>query len=84
MPRFKDYIMQQRQLAYEAKNSDLMRITEELANVAFADIKDENVPVAQKVKSLEILLKALREDAAAQESSNIITVGIEDDEDDED
>lgn len=82
MPRFKEYIAQQRQLAYEAKNIDLMRITEELANVAFADIKDENVPVAQKVKSLEILLKALREDAAAQKSSDI-TIGLEDDDDED-
>lgn len=82
MPRFKEYIAQQRQLAYEAKNIDLMRITEELANVAFADIKDENVPAAQKVKSLEILLKALREDAAAQKSSDI-TIGLEDDDDED-
>lgn len=83
IPEIAEYIAEQRQAAFDAKCIDLTRVTEEIAKMAFCPNGDEYIPASVKAKALEMLQKALREDAKAQqESKEEITIGLEEDDED--
>lgn len=71
-PPIASYIAEQRKIAFDSRCIDLQRVIEELSKVAFSKIDDPNIPASTKVKSLEILLKTLKEDAAATEEEQIV------------
>lgn len=61
-----------------------MRVTEEIANLAFCKKGDEDVSATVKLKALELLQKALREDEKAQNNnSDNIVIGLEEEKEDE-
>lgn len=83
IPEIAEYIAEQRQAAFDAKCIDLTRVTEEIAKMAFCPDGDKYIPASVKAKALEMLQKALREDAKAQnESKEEITIGLEEDDED--
>lgn len=83
IPQVQEYIKQARQAAYEEKCIDLTRVTEEIAKMAFCPNGDKDIPPSVKLKALEMLQKAMREDAKAQqESKEEITIGLEEDDED--
>lgn len=83
IPEIATYIAEQRQAAFDAQCIDLTRVTEEIAKLAFCSEDSKYVPASVKAKALEMLQKALREDAKAQnESKEEITIGLEEDDED--
>lgn len=80
IPAIKEYIAQRRQEAFEEQCIDLQRVTEEIAKMAFCPSGDSYIPAAVKAKALEMLQKAMREDAkvAATKQDETITIGVED------
>lgn len=49
-------------MAFEDKCIDSMRITEEIADLAFAPKGDKDVPPNVKLKALEILNRSIKDD----------------------
>ena len=80
IPAIQEYIKQRRQEAFEDKCIDLQRVTEEIAKMAFCPNGDSYIPASVKAKALEMLQKAMREDArlAATKQDETITIGVED------
>lgn len=77
IPAVQEYIQAARKALYEDKCIDLERVTMEIANMAFADKTDKYVPPSVKIKALEMLQRALREDMAEQAKGQDNTVVIE-------
>ena len=80
-PFISKYIEEQRSKAFENRCIDLTRITEEISEIAFCEKGDEFVPMTVKLKALELLQKALKEDELARNNNNEIVIGLEEDED---
>lgn len=84
IPEIKEYIAEQRQKAFDAQCVDLQRVTEEIASMAFCPKGDKDIPTTVKLKALEMLQKAMREDAKfQQEIKDEITIGLEGDSDED-
>lgn len=85
IPEIAEYIAEQRQAAFDAKCIDLTRVTEEIARMAFCPDGDKYIPASVKAKALEMLQKALREDAQlqAKDKQEEITIGLEGDSDED-
>lgn len=84
IPQIKQYIAEQRQAAFDSKCIDLTRVTEEIATMAFCPKGDEAIPASVKLKALEMLQKAMREDAKLQqEIKDEIVIGLEGEEDED-
>lgn len=83
IPEIAQYIAEQRQAAFDAQCIDLTRVTQEIAKLAFCSEDSKYVPASVKAKALEMLQKALREDARIQtESKDEIVIGLEEDDED--
>lgn len=83
IPEIAEYIAEQRQAAFDAKCIDLTRVTEEIATMAFCPNGDKDIPANVKLKALEMLQKALREDAKVQQqATEEITIGLEEEDED--
>lgn len=83
IPEIAEYIAEQRQAAFDAKCIDLTRVTEEIATMAFCPNGDKDIPASVKLKALEMLQKALREDAKTQQqATEEITIGLEEEDED--
>ena len=80
-PFISKYIEEQRSKAFENRCIDLTRVTEEISEIAFCEKGDEFVPMTVKLKALELLQKALKEDELARNNNNEIVIGLEEDED---
>ena len=80
-PFISKYIEEQRSKAFENRCIDLTRVTEEISEIAFCEKGDEFVPMTVKLKALELLQKALKEDEVARNNNNEIVIGLEEDED---
>ena len=80
-PFISKYIEEQRSKAFENRCIDLTRVTEEISEIAFCAKGDEFVPMTVKLKALELLQKALKEDELARNNNNEIVIGLEEDED---
>lgn len=80
-PFISKYIEEQRSKAFENRCIDLTRVTEEISEIAFCEKGDEFVPMTVKLKALELLQKALKEDELAKNNNNEIVIGLEEDED---
>lgn len=81
IPLVKKYVEKARKAAFEEKCIDLIRITEEIADIAFAEKGDEYVPSNVKLKALEILQKSIKEDEARAKGldKDSIVIGLEED-----
>lgn len=83
IPEIAEYIAEQRQAAFDAQCIDLTRVTEEIAKMAFCPNGDKYIPASVKAKALEMLQKALREDAKVQQqATEEITIGLEEEDED--
>lgn len=82
-PFISKYIEEQRSKAFENRCIDLTRVTEEISEIAFCTKGDEFVPMTVKLKALELLQKALKEDELARNNNNEIVIGLEEDEDED-
>ena len=85
-PVVMQYINTVRQMAFEDKCIDSMRITEEIADLAFAPKGDKDVPSNVKLKALEILNRSIKDDELLkqQKESNSIVIELEEEDSDED
>lgn len=85
IPEINQYIMEQRQKAFDERCIDLMRVTEEISRMAFCPKGDKDIPSNVKLKALEMLQKALREDAQlqAKNQQEEVVIGLEGDSDED-
>lgn len=82
IPEIAEYIAEQRQAAFDSQCIDLIRVTQEIAKMAFCPDGDKYVPASVKAKALEMLQKALREDAAnSNKQEDVVTIELEGEED---
>lgn len=79
MPKIAEYIKERRQEIYESQCIDIQRVTEEIAAIAFCKKGDSYIPSNVKLKALEMLQKAMREDAQASQQTDEIVIDLEDD-----
>lgn len=85
IPAIAEYINERRKEAFDAKLIDIQRVTEEIASMAFIELGNTNVPSSVKLKALELLQKAMLEEAKNNNNNkDDITIGLEGDEEDED
>lgn len=84
-PIVQQYINTMRQIAFEDRCIDSMRVTEEIADLAFAPKGDKDVPSNVKLKALEILNRSIRDEELLkqQKESNSIVIGLEEDSDED-
>lgn len=85
IPYIQEYIKQRRQDTYDASCIDLMRVTDEIARIAFCNREDNYIPSSVKLKALEMLQKAMREDAQlqAKDKQEEVVIGLEGDSDED-
>lgn len=79
-PEIAEYIEQRRQEIYESLNIDAIRVTQELADIAFADKNDEIYNTNAKLRALELLSKNLGLQTQKVENKDIIEVTLVEDE----
>lgn len=82
-PQVKKYIEERRKEIYDNLHIDAIRIAQELASMAFASKEDEIYVPTVKLRALELLSKNLGLQTQKIESSNVIEVSLEDDEEEE-
>lgn len=78
-PQIASYIKKKREEALEMQSIDVLRVTEEMAKIAFCETGDKYIPASVKAKMLEVLRNALIEDEEAKknEALNKIIVTLE-------
>lgn len=72
-PPIKEYIQERRQEMYDALCLDSQHLATEIATIAF-EHDTEQVAVRDRLKALDILFKAAREDEQAQDNKNSMEV----------
>lgn len=77
-PEIKEYIEKRRSEIYNSLNIDAMRVTQELAEIAFAKKGDDVYNVNAKLKALELLSKNLGLQTVKAEIVDVIEVSLED------
>lgn len=78
-PTMRIYLKEQRDIAFDSLGVDLMRVTTEIADIAFSSKYDKEIGVSAKLKALDMLNKGLREDRDRETKEDVIEITLSED-----